>query len=749
MADCGDTLSLADLQTAKKHQLFEAEVITGKQGGVAGGADIETATNQVTGQEQKTLPAVLRDAGFQPASFDFTTGGTLTATDRNKAVYDPVSMTWYLWKGALPHVIAAGTNPVGDVNWSPYTDPKLRNDLASTADLSTGDALIGVLQPKSWAAPITQHVYNQNRISILDLGGISGVASPSVDSKVVLAIKDNYTIVLPDGFNWVLTGTGSGTVAALMFPQNFVPLPTNIVKVQILCPDGRAKISMSAAGLMFDQNNTDKFSKAHFKNIDFIGADAQNTASRFMYAPEGRTCSNFITDNCSWTGFHTVYWCTMIATKHYNAYYSGCGDTGAIVHTPQWTSGNFAAFNLNEWFQPRFEGKFGALFEIIGGFSNYFHSPWIEKVETVGNQLFLLRQVSDFQFYDMWLENFKSQFLCAFDGDGTEGTQSDLIGWTNGHINNNWSLDASHSGQASGFVALFNRLNPVNTGNAYDTKFSFSGIFEHPSSVQGWALTRTGSTLNLATSIHIFDNMRLRPGQPNASDGMVLGGGTPDLRRNFRDLSSNKFDLLPGNFQIISGRNTAGSQKDLVFDNQGDTAYFRRNGAKVLEWSSTYLAPGSANTIQCGVTSRPWSGGFTQTAFTVTSDERHKTKIAAVTDENKEMSALLDAWGEVEFSIYQYVDRIEVKGDKSARWHFGVVAQRVVESLTKHGLDWRKYAFICHDEWGDAPAVYDDVTGELMHEEIHAGDKFGIRYEEALVVEAAYVRRELERLKSK
>lgn len=129
---CGDVLSLADLQTAKKHQIFEAEVITGKSGGVAGGADIDYATNQVTGQTQKTLPAVLRDAGFTPASFDFATGGTLSATDRNKTVYDPVSKTWYLWKGTLPHVIAAGTNPVGDVNWTPQTDPNLRSDLAAS-----------------------------------------------------------------------------------------------------------------------------------------------------------------------------------------------------------------------------------------------------------------------------------------------------------------------------------------------------------------------------------------------------------------------------------------------------------------------------------------------------------------------------------------------------------------------------------------------------------------------------------------
>lgn len=127
---CGDVLSLADLQTAKKHQLFEAEVITGKQGGVAGGADIDFATNQVTGQVQKTLPAVLRDAGFSPVSWDFSTGGTLTATDRGKVVYDPVSKAWYSYAGSLPVTVPAGFNPVGNVDWKPQTDPNLRDELA-------------------------------------------------------------------------------------------------------------------------------------------------------------------------------------------------------------------------------------------------------------------------------------------------------------------------------------------------------------------------------------------------------------------------------------------------------------------------------------------------------------------------------------------------------------------------------------------------------------------------------------------
>ena len=128
---CGDVLSLEDLQTAKKHQVFEAEVITGKAGGVYTGANIDYATNPVTGQTQKTLPAILRDIGYTPASFTFTTGGTLSATDRDKAVYDPVSKAWYTWLGVLPKVVAAGSNPVGDANWKPWTDPTLRSDLAA------------------------------------------------------------------------------------------------------------------------------------------------------------------------------------------------------------------------------------------------------------------------------------------------------------------------------------------------------------------------------------------------------------------------------------------------------------------------------------------------------------------------------------------------------------------------------------------------------------------------------------------
>lgn len=146
---CGDVLSLADLQTAKKHQIFEAEVITGKSGGVAGGADIDYATNQVTGQTQKTLPALLRDAGFRSASFDFTSGGTLGVGDRDLAVMWPSpggNGLYYSWHGPLPKVIPAGSSPAStggesDTAWKLVGDLGVRGDLAQPE----GAGLVGIM----------------------------------------------------------------------------------------------------------------------------------------------------------------------------------------------------------------------------------------------------------------------------------------------------------------------------------------------------------------------------------------------------------------------------------------------------------------------------------------------------------------------------------------------------------------------------------------------------------------------------
>lgn len=198
------------------------------------------------------------------------------------------------------------------------------------------------------------------------------------------------------------------------------------------------------------------------------------------------------------------------------------------------------------------------------------------------------------------------------------------------------------------------------------------------------------------------------------------------------------------------------------------------NVRSALAFFSGSIRPETPNTGTVGVSSAPWSGGFTQTAFTVTSDERHKSGIIPfnVTSDERhmdvgvshvsesEMDVLLNAWGDVDYFTYQFMDRVEEKGKDKARWHFGVVAQRVIDALTSHGLQWDKYAFICYDEW-DAkqevittiPAVLDEDGNVLELERVEiiqaartAGNKYGIRYEEALVLEAAWQRRNYQQL---
>lgn len=146
------------------------------------------------------------------------------------------------------------------------------------------------------------------------------------------------------------------------------------------------------------------------------------------------------------------------------------------------------------------------------------------------------------------------------------------------------------------------------------------------------------------------------------------------------------------------------------------------------------------NTWSCGTAVIPWSGGFTQTAFTVTSDEESKSRPLEITD------TILDAAAEIDFVQYQYIDRIIEKGDDGARWHFGAIAQRYAEAFKRHGLNACDFAFFCHDEWSASDAVYDPDTGKELSPAVEAGSRYGLRYEEVLILEAALQRRNYQRL---
>lgn len=213
---CGDVLSLEDLQTAKKHQIFEAEVITGKQGGTAEGADIDYATNQVTGQTQKTLPAVLRDAGFRPASFTFATGGTLAVGDSDMAVLWPVSGGgdggYYIWKGEYPKVVPANSSPastggVSSSGWDPLGDLTLRSDLgiviktvATASDIPASSAIGSLVKT------LGKYAVGKGAGEYVIVAGTSPY--PLVDPQIA---SDRYAKLLPlpgTNYNYSLLAAG-------------------------------------------------------------------------------------------------------------------------------------------------------------------------------------------------------------------------------------------------------------------------------------------------------------------------------------------------------------------------------------------------------------------------------------------------------------------------------------------------------------------------------------------------------------
>jgi hypothetical protein len=146
------------------------------------------------------------------------------------------------------------------------------------------------------------------------------------------------------------------------------------------------------------------------------------------------------------------------------------------------------------------------------------------------------------------------------------------------------------------------------------------------------------------------------------------------------------------------------------------------------------LRPGGDNVQTLGWSGGRWSVVYAGTGTINTSDERAKQDISVIPDE------WLDAWGDVEWTRYKFKDAVAAKGD-DARWHVGLIAQRVRDAFAARDLDAYEIGLLCYDEWGET------IENEEVVQE--AGDRFGLRYEECLAMEAAWNRRELSTLRAR
>ncbi|WP_396001703.1 phage tailspike protein [Escherichia coli] len=416
-----------------------------------------------------------------------------------------------------------------------------------------------------------------------------------------------------------------------------------------------------------------------------------------------------------------------------------------------------------------------------------------------------------------------------YKGSATPGTPTSS-GFVINAITKVWAHNANvvltptgYASRAAGFEmglrnTKFNPTNPADKDN-YMWGFDVVGFGPYPGSVayiqrpgvlrgfessgaqkEGFVVTARGGITPVtafATECNSFEQIACKPDGANSVFKVTYAG---DI-----DIGA---QVYPGNRTIRMRSSQLNNDYDVRLQSVGGAAPVGQGTFRVIAALNEFdghLSPLTANTKTCGTSAKPWSGGFTQAAFTVTSGEETKTRPLEITDE------LLDAWSEVGFAQYQYVDRVIEKGDDGARWHFGFIAERAKEAFARHGLDAHRFAFFCYDEWEDqyidvqinegetikqtvfleqyvmvegtdtpvtkrvffvnedgSPAIdeygqpryADEPLTETVEREIDvpappvyekqletpAGKRYGVRYEEALILECALQRRNHERL---
>ena len=168
----------------------------------------------------------------------------------------------------------------------------------------------------------------------------------------------------------------------------------------------------------------------------------------------------------------------------------------------------------------------------------------------------------------------------------------------------------------------------------------------------------------------------------------------------------------------------------------------RSSQAAIIFRSNGDIEAGLDNTQPLGTYAKRWSTVFAGTGTINTSDAREKTAPLPIDD------AVLDAWGDVSLVTFKWLNAIQEKGEDVARWHFGVIAQQVRDAFAKHGLDGCDYGLLCYDEWKASDAVFDE-DGNVVQEAMEAGNRWGIRPDQCLFLEAAYQRRRCDRIEQR
>ncbi|HAV37461.1 MAG TPA: hypothetical protein DCX52_14095 [Massilia sp.] len=184
--------------------------------------------------------------------------------------------------------------------------------------------------------------------------------------------------------------------------------------------------------------------------------------------------------------------------------------------------------------------------------------------------------------------------------------------------------------------------------------------------------------------------------------------------------------------RFMFGRTSNTTHMRMEIDCATDRWSLISNNVAVLRATPTELNSGRDNAASLGSGGARYTQLYAATGSINTSDEREKQQVSGID------AAVLRAWAKVNFCQFKFNDAVQEKCD-GARWHFGVLAQRVKDAFESEGLDPFAYGVLCFDSWPEQPEILDDQGG--VTQAYHAaGERYGIRYEEAFALECAYLR---------
>ncbi|HHQ4553432.1 TPA: phage tail protein [Aeromonas veronii] len=681
-------------------------------------------------------------------------GAALTIEMEEQVVLSNEGNKVYKWNGYLPKKIPSDGTPentggIGSDLWEEVGDQTLRFNLSAVA----GAVLVGlgksnVLVETPFVSPEMKGALDVaselDTKALIDAFYSAMVLGVGVKLSRMYKCSDNIEI---SGFISDVFGLGQGSTG-IVFDSGFGLVVDNSgvrgtrKAMRMVNTSLRTRGELNATALRFKGTSSAKYGE-QLKLTDVLFANDETGAFGWDCCVELDNASQVFMDHCSMSGLSAMPTNCCIRLKNSSRninFTNGCAsDFTQFMDVTSSSEGVTVAFNHI------IAGRRGIVSHDTGGNSicvigNHFNTS-LSAVELgegsgIGSNHC---KISD---------NFCIVFNHPLD------VNAPYIGFD---ICSNYNQLTSNEVLLTGFT----KPNVIHTrlrGNSSGTRYASGNTVANPLSngVSQGVVVAVGATNN-----SIYGNQR---------SGMTLSNDLVDSGTNTRywllDSDTNAF--LTGDIKLCrvgaagvrqmrvhtSGDNNVA---DGVLRFIGGTPGVANDGVAEFTFRETVtkvIRPAIGNAYSCGASGAPWAGGFTQTAFTVTSDERAKTRPLKITDK------MLDAASEVDWVQYQYLDRVEVKGEDKARWHFGAIAQRYVEAFTKHGLDPFEFAFICYDEWGYQPEITEthqaiiDEDGtvvcqeyvEIIQQEVLAGSRYGIRYEEALALEAALQRRNYQQL---